>query len=61
MNEREFFITLPDGTTIRVRLYKERGHILSFAVQLEAYLDDDWTPSPFRAMTPPMGLFIVTT
>ena len=44
MNEREFFIILPDGATIRVRLYKERGRILYFVVQLEAYLDDDWTP-----------------
>jgi hypothetical protein len=44
MNEREFFIALPDGTTIRVRLYKERGRILSFVAQLEAYLDNDWTP-----------------
>ena len=44
MNEREFFIGLLDGTAIRVRLSKERGRILSFVAQLEAYLDNDWTP-----------------
>jgi hypothetical protein len=44
MGRREFFIHLSDGAVLRVWYTKEHGHILRFLVQLEAYLDEEWTP-----------------
>jgi hypothetical protein len=44
MDEREYYINLSDGLTIRIRLLKDRGRILRFTAQLEAYLDRDWQP-----------------
>ncbi len=43
MDEREFFISLPDAA-LRVRYLKDRGRILRFVVQLEALIDQVWTP-----------------
>jgi len=43
MDEREFFIPLPDAG-LRVRYLKDRGRILRFVVQLEALIDQLWTP-----------------
>ncbi len=42
-DEREFFILLPDAA-LRVRYLKDRGRILRFVVQLEALIDQVWTP-----------------
>ena len=45
MNESEFFIQLEfPGVVIRVRYLMERGRIVWFVVQLEAFLDDQWSP-----------------
>jgi len=44
MDEREYFIPLPGNAMLRVRYQKDRGRILRFAVQLEAYIDSEWTP-----------------
>lgn len=44
MDEREFFIPLPDAAVLRVRFHKDRGRILRFVVQLEAFLDQSWAP-----------------
>ena len=44
MDEREFFIPLPDNAALRVKYTKERGHILRFVVQLEAYIEAGWRP-----------------
>ena len=44
MDQREFFISLPGGAMLRVRFTKDRGHILRFVVQLEALIDEAWTP-----------------
>ena len=43
MDEREFFIPLPDAAALRVRYLKDRGRILRFAVQLETLIGQDWT------------------
>ena len=42
MDEREYFIPLPDEASLRVRFIKDRGRILRFVVQLEAYIDGYW-------------------
>lgn len=42
MEEREYFVPLPEGAILRVKYYKDRSKILRFVVQLEAYLDDQW-------------------
>lgn len=42
MDEREFFIPLPDAAALRVRYLKDRGRILRFVVQLEALIDQNW-------------------
>jgi len=44
MDEREFFIPLPDTATLHVRYLKDRGRILRFIVQLETRIDQVWTP-----------------
>lgn len=44
MDEREFFIPLPEAALLRIRYQKERGRILLFTVQLEAYLNGIWEP-----------------
>jgi hypothetical protein len=44
MDEREFFIPLSLSASLRVRYTKDRGRILRFVVQLEAYLDGHWLP-----------------
>lgn len=44
MDEREFFIPLPDTAALRVRYLKDRGRILRFVVQLETLIDQVWTP-----------------
>lgn len=44
MDTREFFITLSNGAVLRVRFTKDRGSILRFVVQLEAFLEGTWTP-----------------
>ena len=44
MDEREYFIPLPDNALLRVRYQKDRGRILRFAVQLEAYIESVWIP-----------------
>ncbi len=44
MDEREFFITLPDSSALRIRYVKDRGRILRFVVQLEMFIDQIWTP-----------------
>ncbi len=44
MDEREFFIPLPDAATLRVHYLKDRGRILRFVVQLEALIGQVWTP-----------------
>ncbi len=44
MDEREYFIPLPGDAMLRVRYQKDRGRILRFVVQLEAYIDGEWTP-----------------
>lgn len=44
MEQREFFIALPDEAALRVQYTKSRGRILRFVVQLEAYLDEQWAP-----------------
>jgi len=44
MDERGYFIPLPGDATLRVRYQKDRGRILRFTVQLEAYIEDTWTP-----------------
>ncbi len=44
MDEREYFLLLPNGAIIRVRYAKDRGRILWFTVQLEAFLNADWCP-----------------
>jgi len=44
MDEREYFVPLPGDAMLRVRYQKDRGRILRFTVQLEAYLEDTWTP-----------------
>lgn len=44
MDEREFFIPLPEDTVLRVRYTKDRGRILRFVVQLEALIENSWTP-----------------
>ncbi len=42
MDEREYFIPLPDEASLRVCFIKDRGRILRFVVQLEAYIDGYW-------------------
>lgn len=44
MEQREFFVPLPDEAALRVRYVKDRGRILRFTVQLEVYLEETWTP-----------------
>ena len=44
MDEREFFIPLPEDTVLRVRYIKDRGRILRFVVQLEAFIENSWAP-----------------
>ena len=44
MEQREFFIPLPDEAALRVRYVKDRGRILRFVVQLEAFVDGVWAP-----------------
>lgn len=44
MNEREFFIPLGDDAALRVKYLKDRGWILRFVVQLEAYVEGSWVP-----------------
>ena len=45
MDERDFFIPLRKiDAAIRVRYQKEHGQVFRFLVQLEAYLDETWTP-----------------
>lgn len=44
MAEREFFILLPEDSALRVRYTKDRGRILRFVVQLEAYIENSWVP-----------------
>ncbi len=44
MEQREFFIPLAGDAALRVRYAKDRGRILRFTVQLEAYIEDVWTP-----------------
>lgn len=44
MDEREFFIPLPDAAALRVRYLKDRGRILRFTVQLETLIGQDSTP-----------------
>jgi len=44
MDEREYFVPLPGDAMLRVRYQKDRGRILRFTVQLEAYIEDAWTP-----------------
>jgi len=44
MDEREYLIPLPGDALLRVRYQKDRGHILRFTVQLEAYFGGVWTP-----------------
>jgi hypothetical protein len=44
MEQREFFIPLPDDVMLRVRYVKSRGRILRFVVQLETFEDNSWTP-----------------
>ena len=44
MDEREYFVPLLGDAVLRVRYQKDRGRILRFTVQLEAYLEDTWTP-----------------
>jgi hypothetical protein len=44
MDERQYFIPLPNDAVLRVRYTKDRGHILRFVVQLEAYIENTWTP-----------------
>ncbi len=44
MDEREYFIPLPGGAVLRVRYQKDRGRILHFTAQLEAYIEGAWTP-----------------
>jgi len=40
MDEREYFVPLLGDAVLRVRYQKDRGRILRFTVQLEAYLED---------------------
>ncbi len=44
MDERQYFIPILNDAFLRVRYLKDRGRILRFAVQLEVYLEDTWTP-----------------
>ena len=44
MDEREFFIPLPDTAALRARYLKDQGRILRFVVQLETLIDQVWTP-----------------
>jgi hypothetical protein len=44
VGEHEYFIPLPNDALLRVRYQKDHGHILRFAVQLEAYIENSWTP-----------------
>jgi hypothetical protein len=44
MEEHEFFIPLPDDAVLRVRYTKDRGRILRFVVQLEAFIENSWMP-----------------
>ena len=44
MDEREYFIPLPNDVMLRVRYEKDRGRILCFTVQLEAYIENTWVP-----------------
>ncbi|CAG0957657.1 hypothetical protein ANRL3_00658 [Anaerolineae bacterium] len=44
MDEREYFVPLPSDAMLRVRYQKDRGRILRFTVQLEAYIEDVWMP-----------------
>ncbi len=39
MDEREFYIPLPDTAALRVRYLKDQGRILRFVVQLETLID----------------------
>ncbi len=43
MDEREYFIILPGDAVLRVRYQRDRGRILRFTVQLEAYIEGAWT------------------
>ena len=44
MDEREYLIPLPSDAMLRVRYQKDHGRILQFTVQLEAYIENIWTP-----------------
>lgn len=43
-NERDHVIPLGYEARLRVRFRKDGSHITEFVVQLEARLDDEWTP-----------------
>ena len=44
MEQRTFFIPLPQDASLRISYTKGQGRILRFVVQLEAYLEEAWTP-----------------
>lgn len=44
MDEREFFIPLPNAAALRVRYLKDHGRILRFIVQLEMLIESNWIP-----------------
>jgi hypothetical protein len=44
MDEREYLIPLLNDAMLRVQYQKDRGHILRFTIQLEAYIDGVWAP-----------------
>jgi hypothetical protein len=46
MNEKSFLVLLGDGATDRYRLscQIERGQVIVFLVQYEAFIDDTWHP-----------------
>ncbi|MCA1667010.1 MAG: hypothetical protein LC793_06345 [Thermomicrobia bacterium] len=43
--DREFFVPLPEGSSLRVRIEIDRGEVARFVVQLEYTIGDDrWLP-----------------
>jgi hypothetical protein len=42
VDEREYFILLPGDAQLRVGYQKDRGRILRFTAQLEAYIENGW-------------------
>lgn len=44
MDERQYFISLSSEAVLRVGYTKDAGRILRFVVQLEAYIESEWTP-----------------